>query len=133
MGLSVGERQRLQIARAIAGQPRVLILDEATANLDYATEIAIRDALLHRTTHPTTLVITHRYSMAEICSHVVVLERGRVIASGTPAELVETCPWFADFAASARAPESSGPPDVLADPESVEPDADDDEMDEDEA
>jgi ATP-binding cassette, subfamily B, bacterial len=105
MGLSVGERQRLQIARAIVGRPRVLILDEATANLDYATEIAIRDALLSRREHPTTLVITHRYSMAEICSHVIVLERGRVIAQGSPDELIATCPWFADFAASAREPE----------------------------
>jgi ABC-type multidrug transport system fused ATPase/permease subunit len=116
MGLSVGERQRLQIARAIVGRPRVLILDEATANLDYATEIAIREALLSRHEQPTTLVITHRYSMAEICSQVIVLERGRVIAQGSPADLVATCPWFADFAASARDPEpATEVHDVLAD------------------
>jgi ATP-binding cassette, subfamily B, bacterial len=100
IGLSVGERQRLQIARALVGRPRVLILDEATANLDYATETGIRRALLERAERPTTLVITHRYSMAEICERVIVLEAGRVIAQGTPAELVASCAWFAQFAAS---------------------------------
>jgi ABC-type multidrug transport system fused ATPase/permease subunit len=101
VGLSVGERQRVQIARALVGLPRVLILDEATANLDYATETDIRHALLSRTLHPTTLVITHRYTMAEICDHVIVLQAGRVIAQGAPVDLIQTCPWFADFAASA--------------------------------
>jgi ABC-type multidrug transport system fused ATPase/permease subunit len=103
VGLSVGERQRLQIARALVGQPRVLVLDEATANLDYATETGIRHALLDRTSHPTTLVITHRYSMAEICDRVIVLQSGRVIASGAPAEVRASCEWFAEFAASGEA------------------------------
>jgi ATP-binding cassette, subfamily B, bacterial len=103
VGLSVGERQRLQIARALVGRPRVLILDEATANLDYATELGIRHALLSRASHPTTLVITHRYSMAEICDQVIVLQAGRVAAHGTPAELRASCEWFAQFAASGTA------------------------------
>jgi ABC-type multidrug transport system fused ATPase/permease subunit len=103
VGLSVGERQRLQIARALAGRPRVLVLDEATANLDYATETGIRRALLDRPLHPTTLVITHRYTMAELCDHVIVLQAGRVIAQGTPAELVRSCEWFAHFAAGSAA------------------------------
>jgi ABC-type multidrug transport system fused ATPase/permease subunit len=101
VGLSVGERQRLQIARALVAEPRVLILDEATANLDYATETGIREALLARPVKPTTLVITHRYSMAEICDHVVVLSAGRVLAAGSPAQLRASCAWFAEFAASA--------------------------------
>jgi ABC-type multidrug transport system fused ATPase/permease subunit len=81
----------------------VLILDEATANLDYATELGIRHALLSRASHPTTLVITHRYSMAEICDQVIVLQAGRVAAQGTPAELRASCEWFAQFAASGAA------------------------------
>jgi ATP-binding cassette, subfamily B, bacterial len=103
VGLSVGERQRLQIARALVGRPRVLILDEATANLDYATELGIRHALLCRASHPTTLVITHRYSMAEICDNVIVLQAGRVVAHGTPAQLRASCEWFAQFSASGAA------------------------------
>ncbi len=101
VGLSVGERQRLQIARALVGRPRVLVLDEATANLDYATELGIREALLGRVSHPTTLVITHRYSMVEMCDEAIVLDRGRVIARGTPDRLQTSCEWFARFAASA--------------------------------
>ena len=100
VGLSVGERQRLQIARALVGGPRVLILDEATANLDYATETAIREAVLGRASHPTTLVITHRYAMAAMCDEAIVLRRGRVLARGTPTELRTSCEWFAQFAAS---------------------------------
>jgi ATP-binding cassette subfamily B protein len=63
MRLSVGERQRLQIARILVDQPRILVLDEATANLDYATEAEIKSALDQRRCrgyHPTTLVIAHR-------------------------------------------------------------------------
>ena len=107
VGLSVGERQRLQIARALIGRPRVLILDEATANLDYASETGIRHALLGRAEQPTTLVITHRYSMAEICDHVIVLEAGRVVAQGTPADLIASCEWFAQFSASGPTPADS--------------------------
>ncbi len=63
VGLSVGERQRLQLARVLVSSPRVLILDEATANLDYATEQQLRALLFERPACPTTIVIAHRYSM----------------------------------------------------------------------
>jgi len=99
VGLSVGERQRIQIARAIVGRPRVLVLDEATANLDYATEAQIRAALLEGAARPTTLVIAHRFSMVEGSDHVIVLEAGRVVDQGTPAELIARGGWFARFAA----------------------------------
>jgi ABC-type multidrug transport system fused ATPase/permease subunit len=98
MGLSVGERQRLQIARILVGRPRILVLDEATANLDYATENDIRTALLDAPDRPTTLVIAHRYSMVRDADHVCVLQGGVVIASGTPAELLAGNDWFARFA-----------------------------------
>jgi len=107
VGLSVGERQRLQIARALAARPRVLVLDEATANLDFATEKEIRAAVLLRTDRPTTLVIAHRWSMVEHAEHVVVLDAGRIVDQGTPAELIGRGGWFARFAAaSATGPES---------------------------
>ena len=100
VGLSVGERQRVQIARALVAKPRVLILDEATANLDYATEAEIRRVLLERPDRPTTLVIAHRYSMVAAADHVVLLASGRVIDQGSVATLVSRNPWFAAFAAS---------------------------------
>lgn len=101
VGVSVGERQRIQIARALVSRPRVLILDEATANLDYATERDIRHAVLQRAPRPTTLVIAHRWSMVEHADHVIVLDGGQVRAAGTPAELIAAGGWFAEFAASA--------------------------------
>jgi ABC-type multidrug transport system fused ATPase/permease subunit len=103
VGLSVGERQRLQIARALVARPRVLVLDEATANLDYATEAEIRRAIFGDGPRPTTLVIAHRWSMVERADHVVVLDRGRVVEQGSPAELVDAGGWFARFAAGSRA------------------------------
>ena len=98
MGLSVGERQRLQLARVLVSQPRILILDEATANLDFATEIEIRAALKTLTPRPTMMVIAHRFSMIEDADHVFVLDGGRVAEQGTPAELMAAGGWFAEFA-----------------------------------
>ncbi len=97
-GLSVGERQRLQMARVLVSKPRVLVLDEATANLDYATENEIRNALLNAASKPTTLVIAHRYSMVQDADQVIILEGGVVVATGTPGELIESNEWFARFA-----------------------------------
>jgi ATP-binding cassette subfamily B protein len=100
-GLSLGERQRLQIARALIARPRVLVLDEATANLDYATESEIRASLLDRKDRPTTIIIAHRYSMVEFAAHVIVMEAGRIVDEGSPAALMTRGGWFARFAAAA--------------------------------
>ena len=99
VGLSVGERQRVQIARALVAKPRILILDEATANLDYATEAEIRKVLLDRPDRPTTLVIAHRYSMVAQAGHVVVLAGGQVAAEGSVQAVTANNDWFAAFAA----------------------------------
>jgi ATP-binding cassette, subfamily B, bacterial len=98
VGLSVGERQRLQIARILVDRPRILVLDEATANLDYATENEVKQALGSLQPAPTTLVIAHRYSMVKDADYVVVLDQGRVREQGTPAQLIAAGGWFASLA-----------------------------------
>lgn len=98
IGLSVGERQRLQLARALVAAPRILILDEATANLDYATEFEVKQALSRLQHNRTTLVIAHRYSMVQDADYVLVLENGRVVESGAPTELISHEGWFARLA-----------------------------------
>ena len=99
IGLSVGERQRLQLARVLAANPRIMVLDEATANLDYATEHEVRDALATLRKNRTTIVIAHRFSMVKDADYVYVLESGRVTEAGTPEELIAAGGWFAGFAA----------------------------------
>jgi len=98
MGLSVGERQRLQLARVLAANPRIMVLDEATANLDYATELEVKRALATLRKDRTTIVIAHRFSMVKDADYVYVLESGRVIEAGTPNELIAAGGWFAGFA-----------------------------------
>jgi ABC-type multidrug transport system fused ATPase/permease subunit len=99
VGLSVGERQRLQLARILADRPRILVLDEATANLDYATEREVKQALGQLKNRPTMLVIAHRYSMIRDADYVIVLDEGRILEQGSPAELIAAEGWFARLAA----------------------------------
>jgi len=98
VGLSVGERQRLQIARILVDRPRILVLDEATANLDYATEQEVKKSLGGLTYRPTTLVIAHRYSMVKDADYVIVMDRGRLLEQGTPDQLIAARGWFAHLA-----------------------------------
>jgi ABC-type multidrug transport system fused ATPase/permease subunit len=88
--LSGGQRQRIAIARAIVVDPRILILDDATASVDATTESRIREGLREAMRNRTTIIIAHRLSTIALADEVVVLEAGRVVARGTHAELAAT-------------------------------------------
>jgi ATP-binding cassette subfamily B protein len=97
MTLSGGQRQRIAIARAIVADPRILILDDATSSVDASTEQEIKEALREVMTGRTTFVIAHRLSTISLADRIVVLERGRVAADGTHAELLETSPLYREI------------------------------------
>jgi len=87
--LSGGQRQRVAIARAILKDPAVLILDEATSNLDNESERLIEDALAKLLVGRTTLIIAHRLSTVRRADRLVVLDHGRIVEEGSHAELLE--------------------------------------------
>ena len=86
--LSGGQRQRVAIARALLADPRVLVLDEATSNLDTQTEAYIQESLAHLMKGRTTLVIAHRLSTIQRADQIIVLEAGRIVERGKHAELL---------------------------------------------
>jgi ATP-binding cassette subfamily B protein len=88
--LSGGQRQRIAIARALAVDPRVLILDDATASVDATTEAHIRTGLRAATRDRTTLIIAHRLSTIALADEIVVLDEGRIAARGTHEQLAQT-------------------------------------------
>lgn len=86
--LSAGQRQRIAIARAVLRDPRILILDEATASLDNESEALVQDALRRLTRQRTTLVIAHRLTTVEDADQILVLDQHRIVEQGRHAELL---------------------------------------------
>jgi ATP-binding cassette subfamily B protein len=88
--LSGGQRQRVAIARALVVDPRILILDDATASVDATTESKIREGLREAMKGRTTIIIAHRLSTIALADEIVVLEDGRVAARGTHDDLIDS-------------------------------------------
>ena len=97
--VSGGEKQRIAIARAVLRNPRILIFDEATSEIDQHSEELIRDALGEIVKNRTTIIITHRPSMLALASRIAVLDNGEIVACGTHNELSDCCPAYANLLA----------------------------------
>ena len=95
--LSAGQRQLVSFARAFLADPAVLILDEATSSLDVPSERLVQHGLQTLLAERTALIIAHRLSTVEIADRVLVMEDGRIVEDGTPAELVGGIGRFADL------------------------------------
>lgn len=88
-GLSGGQRQRVAIARALITDPRILIFDEATSALDYESEHAVMSNMRAICRNRTVLIIAHRLSTVRMANRIVVVDKGRIVESGSHAELVD--------------------------------------------
>lgn len=95
---SGGQAQCISIARAMLRDADILLLDEATSNLDVVSEAQVTDALAHLMQNRTTIMIAHSYAATRNADHVIVMDRGRAEAAGTPDELLTTNAYYRTFA-----------------------------------
>ncbi|MBQ7381142.1 MAG: ABC transporter ATP-binding protein [Clostridia bacterium] len=98
--LSGGQRQRLLISRALAGNPDILILDDASSALDYKTDLVLRRAIAEQGHDTTVILIAQRISSVMNADLILVLDEGRIIGRGNHEELMETCPVYREISDS---------------------------------
>ena len=110
--LSGGQKQRVALARALLTDPRILILDDATASVDTETERQIQQALDHLMENRTTFVIAHRLSTVRRADLILVLEKGKIIARGTHQELLRASPLYAEVYSRQLRPENGETPEA---------------------
>ena len=94
---SGGQKQRLLIARALAAEPEILILDDASSALDYRTDAELRKAIREHHGNATTVVIAQRISSVLSMDQIIMLHEGEMIGRGTHAELMASCPEYRDI------------------------------------
>lgn len=95
--LSGGQRQRLTIARALIKKPEILILDDSTSALDYATDLALRRSLAALSYKPTVFIVSQRASSILHADKIAVLDEGKMVGLGTHEELMRTCPVYREI------------------------------------
>ena len=97
---SGGQRQRLTIARALVGQPKILILDDSASALDYATDAKLRMAIAKETQNMTVIIVSQRANSIRNADKIIVLDQGHVMGIGTHRELLNTCPIYKEICLS---------------------------------
>lgn len=95
--LSGGQQQRVLICRALAGDPRLLLLDDCSSALDFRTDLALRTALRQRHSEATTIIVAQRVSSVMAADQILVMDKGRIIGAGTHQQLMNTCPMYRDL------------------------------------
>ena len=95
--LSGGQKQRLLIARALAGDPEILILDDSSSALDYKTDAMLRRAIFEHHKNSTTVMVAQRVSSIQNMTHILVMDNGRCIGYGSHEELLNTCPEYREI------------------------------------
>ena len=95
--LSGGQRQRLAIARALVKKPEILIMDDSASALDFATDAALRKALLEMKNKPTVFIVSQRAASVQQADKIIVLEDGRIVGMGTHKELLQDCEVYQEI------------------------------------
>ena len=98
--ISGGQKQRLLIARAVAAKPEILVLDDSSSALDYKTEAALRKALFENMKDTTVITVAQRVSAVKSCDLILMIDKGKIIGSGTHEMLMETCGKYREIAES---------------------------------
>ena len=108
--LSGGQRQRLAIARALLSDAPILVMDEPTAALDRESEQSVMDSIVAQRGHRSVILVTHSLSAAARCDRVFVMQAGRIVERGTPAELMNRGGVFAELVKSGETDTEAAPP-----------------------